>query len=61
MDSNLPATFAHMVYFTLTDGSAAAQDTLIKACEKYLAEHPGTVHFSVGSRAQAYQRPVNNT
>jgi len=61
MASNSPTTFAHMVYFTLNDGSASAQQTLVEACNKYLNEHPGLVHFSVGSRAEEYQRPVNNT
>jgi len=61
MASQSTATFAHMVYFTLKDGSAAAQEVLINSCQEYLSDHPGSVAFSVGSRALAYQRPVNNT
>jgi len=60
MASISPTTFAHMVYFTLKDGSAAAQQALIEACKKYLNDHPGLDYFSVGSRAEEYQRPVNN-
>jgi hypothetical protein len=51
--------FAHMVYFTLKDASAAAQQQLVDACHKYLSGHPGTVYFSVGSLADA-DRPVND-
>jgi len=61
MTSNSSTTFAHMVYFTLKDGSAAAQETLVEACKKYLNDHDGLQYFSVGSRAEAYQRSVNNT
>lgn len=53
--------FAHMVYFTLKEGSPAAQAALIESCKKYLNDHEGLTHFSVGARAEAYQRPVNNT
>ncbi|NOY30629.1 MAG: Dabb family protein [Planctomycetes bacterium] len=61
MTSNNSKTFAHMVYFTLKESSAAAQETLVESCKKYLNDHEGLQHFSVGSRAEAYQRPVNNT
>ncbi len=57
-DSN---SLAHVVYFTLKDSSAEAQDALVAACRKYLNDHPGLVHFSVGRRAKAYQRDVNDT
>ncbi|NOY41960.1 MAG: Dabb family protein [Planctomycetes bacterium] len=52
---------AHVVYFTLKDGSDEAQDSLVAACREYLNDHPGLVHFSVGRRAKAYQRDVNDT
>ena len=62
----MPATpeqssLAHAVYFTLKDNSDSARDALVQACHKYLSDHPGTVHFSAGPRAAAYQRPVNDT
>jgi len=61
MPPNSSATFAHMVYFTLKEDSLVSQDALIKACKEYLKDHEGSQYFSVGIRAQAYQRPVNNT
>lgn len=50
----------HAVFFTLKDRSAAARDALVAACRQYLTDHPGTIHFSVGPRAEAYARPVND-
>jgi len=61
MASNTSTTFAHMVYFTLKESSPISQGALIEACKKYLNDHEGLQYFSVGSRAEAYQRPVNNT
>ena len=51
--------FGHMVYFTLKDDSDDQQQTLIDACKKYLSDHPGTVHFSVGRLADKH-RDVND-
>lgn len=51
--------FGHMVFFTLRDASRQAQRNLVTACEKYLAGHPGTVHFSAGVLADK-DRPVND-
>lgn len=51
--------FSHMVYFTLKDNSASAQQALVQACQEYLSDHEGTVYFSAGVRAQA-DRPVND-
>jgi hypothetical protein len=51
---------AHVVFFTLKDRSPAAADALVAACRKYLTDHPGTVHFSAGTRAAQYARPVND-
>ena len=53
-------SLAHLVFFTLIDSSEAARDSLIADCKKYLTDHPGTVHFSVGARATHYTRPVND-
>ncbi len=49
---------AHMVYFTLKDPSATQR--LVDACKKYLTGHEGTVHFSAGVRAEAFDRDVND-
>ena len=57
-DSN---ALAHVVYFTLKDRSDEAQNALVAACHQYLNHHPGTLHFSAGRRAEAYQRDVNDT
>jgi hypothetical protein len=51
---------AHMVYFTLKDRTPAARQGLVEACKKYLTDHPGTMHFSVGVLADAYRREVND-
>ena len=51
---------AHIVYFTLKDPSPEACEKLVAACNKYLSEHPGTVHYSAGTRAEQYQREVND-
>jgi heme-degrading monooxygenase HmoA len=51
---------AHLVFFTLKDKSPEARDALVAACHKYLTDHPGVVHFSAGTRAEQYQRPVND-
>lgn len=50
---------AHIVYFTLKDSSPAAIEKMLTACRTYLSDHPGTIHFSVGTLAKEYQRPVN--
>lgn len=52
---------AHTVFFTLKDHTDATREALVTACHKYLSDHPGTVYFSVGPRATAYQRPINDT
>ncbi len=49
---------AHLVYFTLNEG--ASREELIAACREHLTGHAGTLHFSVGERAEQYDRPVND-
>lgn len=61
MSSTDSKSLAHIVYFSLKDRSDEAQETLVAACCKYLNDHPGTVHFSAGRRAESYQREVNDT
>ncbi len=51
---------AHMVFFKLKDASAESKQKLVDACHKYLSQHPGTVHFSAGMRAEDMQRDVND-
>ncbi len=60
MSATPQSGLAHVVFFTLKDRSPAARDALVAACRKYLTDHPGTVHFSAGLRAEAYARPVND-
>lgn len=51
---------AHHVYFTLKDHSPAAVSRMLDACRKYLTGHPGSLFFTCGTRALAYDRPVND-
>lgn len=50
----------HMVYFTLHDNSEAKQQELIASSHKHLSGHPGTVLYAIGTRAEQYQREVND-
>ena len=61
MSESNSKSLAHVVYFTLNDRSPTARDVLVEACHKYLTDHPGTLHFSAGRRAESYQRDVNDT
>lgn len=54
------AAFAHCVYFTLKEKTEANRDRLLAGCQEFLTDHPGTIHFSAGTRATEYQRPVND-
>jgi Stress responsive A/B Barrel Domain len=51
---------AHMVFFTLKDRTPQNRERLVAACKKYLNGHPGTVYFSAGSRAEEFDREVND-
>jgi hypothetical protein len=51
---------AHMVYFKLKDASPEAKQKLVDACDKYLSNHPGTVYYSAGIRAEEMNREVND-
>lgn len=51
--------FGHMVFFTLKDNSREKIERLVGACHKFLADHPGTVYFSVGVLADT-RRDVND-
>ena len=43
---------AHMVFFALKDHSKESRERFIASSEKYLADHEGTVYFSVGTIAE---------
>lgn len=55
------APLAHMVFFTLANKSEANAQKLVDACHQYLDGHEGTVYFSVGTRAEEFDREVNAT
>jgi len=52
--------FAHMVFFQLLDLSDPAVDAFLNYCVKYLANHDGQVHFSLGLRAVDIHRDVSD-
>jgi hypothetical protein len=49
---NAEPQLAHMVFFALKDRSNESREKFLASCEKYLAEHEGTVYFSVGTIAE---------
>jgi hypothetical protein len=51
---------AHMVFFTLKDRTPENREKLVAACKKYLNDHPGTIYFSAGARAEEFDREVND-
>ena len=51
---------SHTVFFTLTDSSDAACQTLIDAANKYLKPHDGISYFGIVKLATEYDRPVND-
>jgi len=57
-DEAKQSQLAHMVFFTCAN--ATDRDKLVANCKKYLGEHPGTVHFSVGTRNTELTREVND-
>ena len=52
---------AHMVFFALKDHSNESREKFLASCQKYLADHEGTVYFSVGTIAEDkdVQEPVS--
>ena len=59
-DPSSGAMLVHNVYFSLKDNSPDAKKKLVAACKKYLAKHPGTVHFGAGTLCEELKRPVND-
>lgn len=60
MSTTEQQAFSHVVYFTLKEKTDAMRASLVDGCNKYLSDHPGTIHYSAGCRALDYQRPVND-
>ncbi len=50
-----------MVFFDLKEKTPDSSAKLVAGCEKYLSEHKGTVHFSVGVIAEEMARDVNDS
>lgn len=55
-----PRPLAHMVYFTLNDGSPENIGTLIESCSRNLKDIPGITFFGAGPLVQDLTRPVND-
>ncbi len=51
---------AHIVFFTLKDGSPENVQNFVEQCHKYLNHHEGIVYFSAGTLVPDLQRPVND-
>ena len=51
---------AHNVYFSLTDASDDAVESLLADCRQYLTGHDGLSFFACGRLAEGYDRPVND-
>ena len=51
---------AHSVFFTLRDTSPERIQELMTACQQFLADHPGTDYFAVGSLVEDLDRSVND-
>lgn len=52
--------FAHMVFFQLLDLSDPGLELFMDYCVKYLSNHEGMVHFSLGLRAVDIKRDVSD-
>jgi hypothetical protein len=51
---------SHSLFFSLHDNSPEAIAALIEGCKKYLPDHPGILHFFVGTLNREHDRPVND-
>ena len=50
----------HMVYFKLKDATPEAREKLVAACDKYLADHAGTLFYSAGPISDELKSPVGD-
>jgi hypothetical protein len=48
---------AHMVFFTLKDGSSEAREKFMASCEKYLTDHEGVEFFAIGTQTDDVVEP----
>ncbi len=51
---------AHMVYFTLHDGTPQNIAALIDSCYRHLKDIPGVTFFGAGPLVEDLSRPVND-
>jgi hypothetical protein len=51
---------AHMVYFSLKDGSPSGIERQLAACRKLLTDHEGVELFALGTRVPDLAREVND-
>src|SRR5207248_3021347 len=51
--------FAHMFFFQLSDTTPELVDSFVELCRKFLGDHPGQRHFSIGIRALEINRDVS--
>lgn len=51
---------AHMVYFTLNDGTPENIQKLIESCYRHLEKIPGLTFFGAGPVVDDLSRPVND-
>lgn len=58
----MPASrpLAHMVYFTLHDGTPQNIAALIDSCYRHLKDIPGVTFFGAGPLVEDLSRPVND-
>lgn len=50
----------HSVFFSLKDNSPAAKQKLVAGCKEYLTKHEGEAFFSAGTRAEEFDRELND-
>ncbi len=53
------APYAHMVFFTLKDGSKESVEAFVAVCDKYLSKHEGSKYYSLGTMAEDSNEPVS--
>jgi hypothetical protein len=50
----------HMVYFKLKDSSAESRKKFVDSCNKYLANHEGTILYSAGTLGDEFKGQAND-
>jgi hypothetical protein len=59
-DGKVGLMIGHMVFFKLKDPTPEAKAKLVAACDKYLEEHEGVMHYSAGVIGDEFKREVND-